>query len=81
MYPFVCGITYYNEYEHDEITVYNLLYAASFAEAMNQIEEVYRDDMISCNIHAVAESGSLFEVTADVATALVKGMGIMSDAT
>lgn len=81
MYPFVCGITYYDESEHDEITVYNLLYATSFTKAMDQIEETYRSDLVSCDIHAVAESGTLFEVTADVATKLVKGMGIMDDAT
>lgn len=81
MYPFVCGITYYDESERGEITVYNLLYAHSFTRAINQIEETYRSDLISCDIHAVAESGTLFEVTADVATKLIKGMGVMDDAT
>ena len=75
MYPFVCGIRYWDEIDHEEKDTYLLLYSHSFSDAMNAVEDYFGENLISANIHCVAEEGSYFEVSKEVATALVKGCG------
>ena len=79
MYPFVCGTTYYDEFERAEKTVYVLLYADSFSSAMKQIEQNFSDTLIACDITGVAEEGILFEVPENVAKILIQTNGIYDD--
>ena len=76
MYPFVCGTTYYDEIERAERTVYLLLYANSFANAMEQIEHLYSDTLITCDVTCVAEEDTLFEVPEKIAKILIQTGGI-----
>lgn len=79
MYPFVCGTRYWDEIDHEEKNTYLLLYSHSFSDAMSAIEDYFGENLISANIHCIAEEGSYFEVSEKVATALVKGGGIYED--
>jgi len=80
MYPFVCGIQYWDEIDHAERTRYNLLYAENFAEASSAVETYYgMENVISLNLHCIGEADMFFDVPEDIATALVKGGGIYED--
>ena len=79
MYPYVCGTTYYDEFERAEKTVYLLLYADNFTGAMKQIEHRFDDTLIACDITGVAEEGTLFEVPQEVAKILIQTNGMYND--
>lgn len=79
MYPYVCGTTYYDEFERAEKTVYMLLYANNFTSAMTQIEHTFGDTLIACDVTCVAEEDTLFEVPKEVAEILIKTNGIYND--
>ena len=77
MYPFVVKVKYWDDYyEPWKLTDMNvLLYAESFTDAADKIEHRYIDNIESLSVHSVADEGMFFEVSEDIADALILGEG------
>lgn len=80
MYPFVCGVRYFPAFldpkeiiteQHTNV----LVYAHNFSEAMEQVEANFGDELIAATIEAVADDGTLFEVSDEIAKALTLNEG------
>lgn len=80
MFPFVCGVRYLPicldpKQEVTEQHTNVLVYASTFSEATAQVEEYFGDELIAVTLEAVADTGTLFEVSDEIANSLTLGEG------
>ena len=77
MYPFVVKVKYWDDFEPkwtlEHMNV--LVYADTFAEAASMVENGYVDHIESIKVIACGEEGQLFEVSGEIAKALIEGGG------
>lgn len=84
MYPFVAKVKGYSEsmtkeYHYESFRTCMLIYAETFAEAMNQIEDYFGDELESCALECVGDFGTKFEIPYDFAQYFIKGEGNFSN--
>lgn len=80
MYPFVCGVRYFPAFldPEKEVTEQHtnvLIYAPNFADATAQVEAYFGDELIAVTVEAIADYGTLFEVSDEIANALTLNEG------
>jgi len=83
MYPFVCGVRYFPAFldPEKEVTEQHtnvLIYAPNFAEATAQVEAYFGDELIAVTVEAIADTGTLFEVSDEIANSLTLGEGCIT---
>ena len=77
MYPFVVKVKYWDDFEPEWTLkhVNILVYADTFAEAASMVENGYIDHIESIKVMACGEEGQFFEVSGEIAKALIEGGG------
>ena len=73
MYPTLCKVDFWDEDKRCIVSENILIYADSFAEAAQRMEEYYGKEMESLAIN-MYEEGGIFRVTDEEAKAIVERM-------
>ena len=81
MYPFIVKVHYWDDIHTpaERRSTYALLYAETFSEAANKIEEYFGDILDDMKIICAGDADTLFEVSSKIAEALIIGLGNYKD--